>query len=52
MLERWVAPSSVVVGKSKIGRAEVRGGYGNRSSFYAPSGVSFIVTYDFVALST
>jgi len=52
MLEGWVAPASIVVWKSKIGRAKVCGGYGDRSSFDAPSGVCFVITYDFVALAT
>lgn len=39
VLERRVAPASIVVRESKVRRAEICGSNGNRCSFYAPSGV-------------
>lgn len=51
MLKRRIAPAAVVAWKSKVRRAEVCGSDGNRSSFYAPPGISLIITHDSVALS-
>lgn len=52
MLEGRIAPASIVVWESKIRWAEICCSNRHRSAFNTPSGISLIITYDLVALST